>query len=81
MTQEFDAEMMKGFKDLGASILARLEEAEKDKARLDWIEARSGANIVEFAMGGWEVGLPDDFYASGDSMREAIDAAMKESGA
>jgi hypothetical protein len=47
---------------------ARIAELEKDKARLDWLDAAPKAH-GEYAMNQW--------YGSGIDYRQAIDAAMR----
>lgn len=53
---------------------------QEDAARLDWIEANHGCDIIEFADGTWEVNVTDGPFGTGKGMREAIDHARRVEG-
>ena len=54
----------------------RLAAAEGDTARLEWMQ--QGAEVVSYALGGFEVRWDNKKTAEYPTIREAIDAARKE---
>lgn len=68
-------------RDILAQRDKRVEELDKDRERLDWLEKNHGdMECCERTPGviQWEVDSHDGHYEIGDSIRAAIDAAMKE---
>ena len=62
-------------------LQAKLELAQKDSARLDWLEASGNRSVGKIYLAGrffWQASDYDqDLSKDGDTARQAIDAAMK----
>ena len=64
--------------DARADLEQRVKELEKDKARLDWLASINNADRLYSLDGGFMI---TDDYGAGEvysTIRQAIDAAMKE---
>ena len=59
-----------------ADLTKRLAAAEGDTARLEWMQ--QGAEVVSYALGGFEVRWDNKKTAEYPTIREAIDAARRE---
>ena len=82
---EENHQVYKKVADLLGELQARLEQAEKDAARIDWMDKVGRVSIERVREGHvkgpmrWDVefGYEDDCAKSKKGMRAAIDAAMK----